>query len=366
MKTANLFTAFKKQGLQLRNRIVMSSLTRSRTTNKELAPTDLHATYYAQRASAGLILTESAWVSKDAIGYINIPGIYTEEQVSGWQKVTKAVHDKNGKIFLQLSHSGSVSHPDFFDGQFPKGPSAVNPQEKSFTPSGFKDTETPEELSLVDIQNIISDYKKATENAIRANFDGVEIHAQLFTLIPQFLNKATNKRTDLYGGSIENRSRILFEILDVVNGVIGDNKVGLKFTPAAYNPGVIRPDEETLEDYRYLLAKLNNYELAYLHIVGPAIDLSDTPLAEIKDDYFRFFRNIFKGTLMANMGFTKASAIDILNNGKADLVSFGVPFIANPDLVERFENNWPLAEADTDIYYTGGEKGYTDYAKYSV
>lgn len=163
METTNLFTAFEKQGLALRNRIVMSSLTRSRTTNPGLVPTDLHATYYTQRASAGLILTESAWVSKDAMGYINIPGIYTEEQISGWQKVTKAVHDEDGKIFLQLSHSGSVSHSDFFDGQLPKGPSAVNPQEKSFTPNGFKDTETPEELSLADIQNIISDYKKATK-----------------------------------------------------------------------------------------------------------------------------------------------------------------------------------------------------------
>lgn len=366
METTNLFTTFGKQGLQLRNRVVMSSLTRSRTTNEGLVPTDLHATYYAQRASAGLILTESAWVSKDAMGYINIPGIYTEEQVSGWKKVTKAVHDKDGKIFLQLSHSGSVSHPDFFNGKLPKGPSAVNPQEKSFTPSGFKDTETPEELSIVDIQNIVSDYRKATENALKAGFDGVEIHAQLFTLIPQFLSKATNKRTDLYGGSIENRSRILFEILDAVSGVIGDNKVGLKFTPAAYNPGVIRPDEGTLDDYRYLLSKLNNYKLAYLHIVGPAIDLSDTPLAEIRDNYFGFFRTHFKGTLMANMGFTKDSANEILNNGEADLISFGVPFIGNPDLVERFKNGWPLTEADTDTYYTGEEKGYTDYTEYNV
>lgn len=366
MKTTDLLTGFEKQGLNLRNRIVMSSLTRGRTTNEGLVPTDLQASYYAQRASAGLILTESAWVCKEAIGFMNIPGIYTEEQQIGWQKVTKAVHDKKGKIFLQLAHSGSVSHPDFFDGQLPKGPSAVNPQEKSFTPGGFKDTETPKELSLAEIQNIISDYKKAAENALRAGFDGIEIHAQLFTLIPQFLSRATNKRTDLYGGAIENRSRILFEILDSVTKILGDGKVGLKFTPAAYNPGIIRPDGETLEDYRYLLTKLNDYKLAYLHIVGPSADLSDTPLAEIKDDYFGFFRNYFKGTLMANMGFDKESANDILRKGKADLVSFGLPFIANPDLVERFKNDWPLAVADESTYYTGGEKGYTDYGAYIV
>lgn len=364
METTHLFTPFIKDNLILQNRVVMSSLTRSRTINPALAPTELHAEYYAQRASAGLILTESAWVSKEAMGYINIPGIYTEQQVKGWKQVTEAVHAKGGKIFLQLAHSGSVSHPDFFGGKLPKGPSAINPLEKSFTPNGFKDTETPEELSLADIQNIIKEYRIAAINAAKAGFDGVEIHAQLFTLIPQFLSRATNQRTDMYGGTIENRSRILFEILDEVIAVMGNHKVGLKFTPAAYNQGLIRPDENTLDDFRYLLTKLNHYHLAYLHIVGPTKDLSDTPLAEIENDYFCFFKKHYKGTLMANLGFTQDSAEKILSSGKADLVSFGTPFIANPDLVERFKNQWPLAEPDTSTYYTGGKKGYVDYPKY--
>lgn len=365
METISLFTPFGIADFELRNRIVMSSLTRSRTTNPDLAPTDLHATYYAQRASAGLILTESAWVSHHAMGYIHVPGIYTARQVAGWKNVTQAVHDKGGKIFLQLAHSGSVSHRDFFGGALPKGPSAVNPGEKSFTLDGFKDTETPEEMSVDDIRKIIDDYRQASQNAVEAGFDGVEIHAQLFTLIPQFLSKATNHRTDAYGGSIENRSRILFEILDAVIAVVGTHKVGLKFTPAAYNQGIIRPDDDTLDDYRYLLMKLNDFELAYLHIVGPANDLSDTPLAGIKDDYFGFFRHYYTGTLMANLGFNRDSANELLAMGKADLVSFGAPFIANPDLVERFTHDWPLTETDTSTYYTGGDKGYIDYPTYS-
>lgn len=366
MKAIDVFTPLIKEGFSLDNRIVMSSLTRGRTTNAELAPTDLHAAYYAQRASSGLILTESAWVSCDAVGFINLPGIYSPKQVDGWKKVTNSVHGANGKIFLQLVHSGSVSHSDFFGGKLPKGPSAINPKEKSFTPEGFKDTETPEELSKKDINTIVDDYRIAAENALLAGFDGIEIHAQLFTLIPQFLSRATNQRTDEYGGTIQNRSRILFEILEAVIAVMGINKVGIKFTPSAYNPGVIRPDTDTLEDYKYLLERLNRFELAYLHIVGPSIDLSDTPLSEISDDYFGFFRLHYNGTLMVNLGFNKNSANEILGMGKADLVSFGGPFIANPDLVERFRNDWPLATADTDTFYTGGERGYADYSVYQL
>ncbi|MDF2476747.1 MAG: alkene reductase [Sphingobacterium sp.] len=364
MELTNLFTPFDHKGLALQNRIVMSSLTRSRTENAALAPTELHAEYYAQRASAGLIITESAWVSQDAMGYINIPGIYTQEQINGWKNVTEAVHMNGGKIFLQLAHSGSVSHSDFFNGKLPKGPSEINPQEKSFTPNGFKDTETPEELSLADIRKIVSDYRSAAENAFKAGFDGIEIHAQLSTLIPQFLSKATNQRKDLYGGDIENRSKILFEILAAVSQVWGEGRVGLKFTPAAYNPGIIRPDSETLNDYGYLMQRLNEHRLAYLHIVGPARDLSDTPLAEIGSDYFGFFRTHFNGILMVNLGFDQKSANEILASGKADLVSFGTLFIANPDLPERFINGWPLALSNPATYYTGGKKGYTDYPKF--
>lgn len=363
-KKIDLFTKFDNQDLQLENRVVMSSLTRGRTTDPALTPTSLHEVYYGQRASAGLIITESAWVSKDAIGFINIPGIYNSAQVSAWKKVTDAVHRKGGKIFIQLVHSGAVSHRDHLGGKLPKGPSAVNPEEQSFTPSGFKATEIPEALSLEDITEIISSFRTAAENTVKAGFDGAELHAQLFTLIPQFLSRATNQRGDSYGGDISNRSRILFEILDALIEVIGHNKVGIKFTPTAFNPGIIRPDVETLSDYIYILDKLNSYPLAYIHIVGPAVDLSSTPLAAIKEDYFGFFRKHYLGTIIANLGFDRDSANDIISAGKADLVSFGNLYIANPDLVERFKNNWPLANADTETFYTGGEKGYIDYKKY--
>ena len=364
MTTKDILSPYTKGSLQLNNRVIMSSLTRGRTTNQELVPTDLHATYYAQRASAGLILTESAWVSKEAIGFINIPGIYTDEQVAGWKKVTEAVHSKDGKIFLQLSHSGSVSHADFFKGHKPKGPSAINPQEKTFTPQGFKDTETPEELTLKDIRNTIEDYRKASQNALKSDFDGVEIHAQIFTLIPQFLNSITNKRTDEYGGTVENRSRILFEIVEAVVSVFGADRVGIKFTPAFFSTGIICPQEHTLSDYQYILGKLSDYDLAYVHIVAPSVDLSDTPLRSIKDDYFAFFRKHYKGTLMANGSFTLEKANAILTENNADLVSFGTHYIANPDLVERFQNSWHLATADTGTYYQGEEQGYTDYHYY--
>jgi N-ethylmaleimide reductase len=356
-----LLTEYQLGAIKLKNRIVMSSLTRGRATNPELIPTELHTKYYAQRASAGLILTESAWVSKNAIGFVNLPGIYSIEQVSSWKRVTTAVREKQGKIFLQVAHSGAVSHPDFFDGELPLGPSAINPQEKTFTPYGFKDTLTPREYSIAEIEATIAEFKIAAENAKAAGFDGIEIHAQLFTLIPQFLSKSTNQRTDQYGGNIENRSRVLFEILNTIKSVFNENQIGIKFTPAAFNPGIIKPDEHTLATYTYILQQLNNYDLAYVHLVGPAVDLSGTPLSSIKEDYFGYFRKLYKGTIMANLGFDRASGNEIILSGKADLVSFGMKYIANPDLVERFDNRIALAEPDKSTLYSGGEKGYADY-----
>ncbi|RFM31691.1 alkene reductase [Chitinophaga silvisoli] len=348
--------------LTLKNRVVMASLTRGRATNAGLVPTPLMARYYAQRASAGLILSEGTWVSPKAIGFINVPGIYTEEQVAGWKLVTQAVHDKGGLIFSQLGHIGAASHPDFFDGELPAGPSAINPQTHSFTPVGFKETLTPRELSLAEIKQTIQDYKQAAKNAREAGFDGIEIHAQAGMLIPQFLSLATNQRTDAYGGSIENRARIVFEILDAIIEVWDSTRVAIKFTPVALSHvGIVVPDEETIPMFQYILKKLNDYQLAFLHIVGPAEDLTGTPVAVLQDNYFSHFRRHYSGRLMANMGFTQESGNAILKEGLADLVSFGAPFIANPDLVERFQHHLPLAESDRDTYYSGGEKGYTDY-----
>jgi N-ethylmaleimide reductase len=350
--------------LQLKNKIVMSSLTRGRATNAELIPTPLMAEYYAQRASAGLILSEGTWVNSKSIGFINVPGIYTEQQVEGWKLVTKAVHDNGGLIFSQLGHIGSASHPDFFNGELPAGPSAINPQTRSFTPEGFKDSLTPRELTIAEIKQTIQDYKHAAKNAKQAGFDGVEVHAIVGMLIPQFLSQATNQRTDEYGGNIENRSRIVFEILDAIIEVWDSTRVAIKFTPVALsNVGIMTPDEETIPTFKYILKRLSEYNLAYLHIVGPSEDLSGTPVADLQDNYFSHFRQNYSGRLMANLGFTQESGNAILEEGTADLVSFGAPFIANPDLAERFAYNIPLSESIQETIYTGGESGYADYPK---
>jgi N-ethylmaleimide reductase len=348
--------------LKLKNRVVMASLTRGRATNPGLIPTPLMATYYAQRASAGLILSEGTWVSAKSIGFINVPGIYTQEQVAGWKLVTKAVHDNGGLIFSQLGHIGSASHPDFFDGELPAGPSPINPKTQSYTPEGFKESLTPRGFTIAEIKQTIQDYQQAAQNAKDAGFDGIEIHAQGGMLIPQFLSLATNQRTDEYGGSIENRARIIFEILDAVMEVWASTRIGIKFTPVAYDHvGIVTPDEETIPLFQYILKKLNDYHLAYLHIVGPEGDLTGTPVEVLQHDYFSHFRHFYSGRLMVNRGFNQESGNAMLQDGTADLVSFGAPFIANPDLVERFKYNLPLAESSRDTLYAGGESGYTDY-----
>jgi N-ethylmaleimide reductase len=359
-----LLEEYQLADLKLNNRVVMASMTRGRATNPGLIPTPLMAEYYAQRASAGLILSEGTWVSPTSIGFINVPGIYTPEQVEGWKLVTKAVHDKGGLIFSQLGHIGSATHPDHLNGELPAGPSAINPQTKSFTPEGFKDTLTPRELSVIEIKQTVQDYKQAAKNAKEANFDGVEVHAQSGMLIPQFLSLATNRRIDEYGGSIDNRARIVFEILDAIIEVWDSYRVAIKFAPLAIsNVGIVTPDEETIPMFQYICKKLSEYNLAYLQIAGPADDLSGTRFEVLLDDYFSHFRISYTGRLMANLGFTQESGNKILEQGTADLVSFGAPFIANPDLVERFKYNLPLSESNRETYYTGGENGYTDYRK---
>jgi N-ethylmaleimide reductase len=359
-----LLESYQVGDLTLKNRVVMASLTRGRATNAGLVPTPLMAEYYAQRASAGLILSEGTWVNSKSIGFINVPGIYTQQQVEGWKLVTQAVHDKGGLIFSQLGHIGSASHPDFFDGELPAGPSAINPQTRSFTPQGFKDSLTPRQLTASEIKQTIQDYRQAAQNAKDAGFDGVEVHAQNGMLIPQFLSRATNQRTDEYGGSIENRARIVFEILDAILKVWKSTRVAIRFTPvASSHVGIMTPDKETIPTFQHILKKLSDYNLAYLHIVGPAEDLTGTPVAALNDNYFSHFRRNYSGRLMANLGFTQQSGNAILQEGTADLVSFGRPFIANPDLVERFEHHLPLAESNIDTYYTGGENGYADYPR---
>ncbi|AFL84230.1 NADH:flavin oxidoreductase [Belliella baltica DSM 15883] len=364
MNKQPLLEKLEKGNLQLSNRVVMAPMTRSRATNEEKAPFDIHVEYYRQRASAGLIITEGAQISEKAVGYINTPGIHTNAQVEGWKKVTEAVHEEGGKIFIQLWHVGRMSHPDFHGGELPHAPSAINPNSKSFTPEGFKDTETPKEMTLAEIKQTILDYQLAAKNAVEAGFDGVEIHSSNGYLLHQFFNKTSNIRTDEYGGSIENRAKILFEVIDAIKEVMPEEKIGLRLNPSLNGIFGMTMDEETIPTFDYIIEKLNAYNLAYLHLSEPFNDVSDIPYAVTK--IAERYRPVFKGTLIINANFDQEKGNQYILEGLADAVAFGKPFISNPDLVERFEQNAPLADWDTDTFYTPGEKGYTDYPKLSV
>ncbi|SEG57855.1 N-ethylmaleimide reductase [Actinacidiphila yanglinensis] len=346
--------------VQLRNRVVMAPMTRARATNPEMAPTGLHADYYRQRAGAGLIVTEGTWISPDAIGALNVPGIFSDEQVQGWTGVTKAVHADGGVIYSQLAHTGSSSHPDYRGGDLPVAPSAVNPGGKVFTPgSGFTDTVTPRALSAEEIAGVVEQYRSAALNARRAGFDGVEVHAQRGYLIAQFLNPDLNLRTDGYGGSPEKRARFLFEILDAVTEVWGPHRVGIKFAPhQAMIADAVSP--EILTGHEYVAERLNDYPLAYVHLMMTRRPNVAVPAEERAESLGRF-RPLYRGTLIANAGLDQEAGNAVLSEGLADLVSFGLPFIANPDLPARFAHGIPLSPPDRDTFYEGGERGYTDY-----
>ncbi len=363
MSKQPLLTPYNKN-IKLNNRVVMSPMTRSRADNKDKAPTDeLHGLYYEQRASAGLIITEGSQVSERAVGYINTPGIHTEAQVEGWKKVTKRVHDKGGKIFIQLWHVGRMSHPDFHNGELPLSASAINPESKSYTPEGFKDTVVPKEMTIEDIKTTVKDFQNAAANAVKAGFDGVEIHSSNGYLFHQFFNGTSNKRTDEYGGSKENRARFFFEVLDAIKEVIPEEKIGARFNPSLNGVFGITMDEDTIPTFEYIIKKLNDYNLAYVHLSEPFTDVSDIPYAVT--EIAKHFRPLYNGTLMINSNFDKEKGNKIIEDGYADLVAYGKPYISNPDLVERFEHNLELAEWDQDTFYTTGEKGYTDYPKAS-
>lgn len=359
MSTQNLLKSYDKN-IQLKNRVVMAPMTRSRADNEGNVPTDgLHGLYYEQRASAGLIITEGSQVSADAVGYINTPGIYTEEQVAGWKKVTKRVHDKGGKIFIQLWHVGRMSHPDFHNGELPLSSSAINPNAKSFTPEGFKDTVTPREMSREDIKTTVQDFKLAAANAVKAGFDGVEIHSSNGYLFHQFFNGTSNKRTDEYGGSIENKARFFFEVLDAMKEVIPQEKIGARFNPSLNGPFGMTMDEETIPTFEYIIKKLNDYNLAYIHLSEPFTDVSEVPYAVT--EIAKHFRPLYNGTLMINSEFDQEKGNKVLEEGNADLVAYGKLYISNPDLVERFENNLKLSAWNEETFYVPGAKGYTDY-----
>lgn len=359
MNNKSLFENFKSENLNLNNRIVMAPMTRSRSNNKENAATELTATYYAQRATAGLIITEGTFVSEEGIGVINVPGIYTNTQIEGWKKTTSAVHKEGGKIFAQLWHTGAYSHPDLHNGKLPLAPSNYNPNQEVFTAKGFQPSVSPQPMTIDDIKRTIQDFKQATINAIEAGFNGVELHAANGYLLQQFFSKNSNNRTDEYGGTPENRARILFDILDAIKDIADTKKVGVRLNPSLHGIMGILVDDETIETYNYIVNRLNDYDLAYIHLIEPFTDVTANKHAI--QEVAKHFRKIYNGTIIINRAFNKETATKVIEDGDADLVSFGVPFIANPDLVERYKTDAPLNTPDQTTFYTPGEKGYTDY-----
>jgi len=350
MTTPSLFDPVRIGDLTLPNRIAMAPMTRNRSPGT--VPTALNAQYYRQRASAGLLITEASQVSPQGVGYPNTPGIHNEAQVEAWRKVTDAVHGAGGRIFIQLWHVGRISHPSLQpDGALPVAPSAIRPEGQAFTYEGPKDFVTPRALDTGEIPGIVEAYARATRNARDAGFDGVEIHAANGYLIDQFLRSGSNRRDDAYGGSLENRARFLLEVADAVVSAWAPERVGVRLSPCGgFNS---MRDDNPAETFGYAARALGERGLAYLHV----IEFLETRAAFD----FRAIREAFGGPYMANGAYDLEKATRALDEGRADLVSFGVPFIANPDLPERLNEGAPLAEADPATFYGGNEKGYTDY-----
>ena len=356
-----LFTPVQMGKLQLSNRIMMAPLTRMRAANPGHAPTELHAEYYAQRASAGLIIGECSEISPNAYGWADTPGLWSAQQVRGWRAVTEAVHQKGGLMYAQLWHTGAMSHPDFFDGALPMSASDVNPEQESVTPSGRKPTVAPRPMSKNEVRRTVAEFGAAAKNAMEAGFDGVQIQANYLYLIAQFLNSATNLRMDEYGGSTVNRARFLFEIVETVLNHVEPGRVGIKIGPMNLT-GPFAANDDTLPGMEYVVEKLNDYDLAHLLLMGATTDFAGTPLEHLAGDgMFEHFRPLYNGHLIANVDMTQERANRLIAAGLADSIAFGRPYIANPDLPERFLTGAKLNEVSWPTVYASGPKGYTDY-----
>jgi N-ethylmaleimide reductase len=360
MKTGILFDPFSTAKLNLKNRIALAPMTRGRA-GKERIPNELMAEYYHQRSSAGLLITEATVISKQGIGWIDSPGIFTDKMVEGWLKVTEKVKPAGTHIFLQLWHCGRASHSDFHNGELPVSASPVKLNgDFIHTPLGKKPYEIPRALSVDEIKATVNDYRKAAVNAKAAGFSGVEVHGANGYLINQFLDSKTNHRLDQYGGSLESRFRIFKEVVEAVMEVWAPEQVGAHISPN----GVFNDmgSEDFRETYLYAAEELNKLKLGFLHIVdGLAFGFhkkgEPMTLAE--------FRPVYQGIIIGNCGYTREAAEERISEGNADVISFGRPFITNPDLPERFRNNWPLNPyEDMSLWYTPGPDGYTDYATF--
>lgn len=345
----SLFSTVKIGPYNLKNRFVMAPMTRSRADNNGV-PTDLVTTYYAQRASAGLIISECVYPSAMGKGYIRSPGICNEEQVAAWKKVVDAVHAKGGLIFMQINHCGRISHPSLLpNNATPVAPSAIKPAGQSWTDTGLQDFVTPHELTESEVKQVINEYRQATKLALQAGFDGVELHAASGYLAEQFLSSGSNKRQDNYGGSVENRCRFVIETLQAMIAEAGSNRVGIKISPEMNFNDI--HDDNPQETYSYLVKQINSLNLAYLHVA----------LFGTSVDYHGLLHPLFDNTYLIGSGLTKETAENYIATNKADAVVFGSAFLANPDLPERFKQDATLNTPDRDTFYSPGAEGYTDY-----
>jgi len=362
MKEYKLFTPKKVGAVEVKNRIVMSPMTRSRAIGN--VPNELMAEYYKQRSGAGLIITEGTSPSPNGLGYARIPGIFSKQQVEGWKKITSAVHKREGKIFVQLMHTGRISHPlNMPEGAQILAPSAVKAAGQIRTDSKMmQDFPVPKGMTAEDILQTKAEYVAAAKNALAAGFDGVELHGANGYLLEQFLSPVSNIRKDKYGGSIENRSRFVIEVVTAVAEAIGKGKTAIRLSP--YGVASDMPHYPEIDaTYKYLSEQLNNLGIAYIHLVDHSAMGAPVVPIEIK----KLIRNNFKGNLILSGGYDKERAESDIQSGLCDLVAFGRPFINNPDLVERFKNNWALSQdLHMDLFYTSDEKGYTDYPLYKA
>jgi N-ethylmaleimide reductase len=351
-----LLQPFRLGDLTLPNRVVMAPLTRNRATHGSDVPNELAATYYRQRASAGLIVSEGTQISQQGQGYVWTPGMYSDAQIDGWRRATDAVHEAGGRIFAQLWHVGRISHVSLQpNGGAPVAPSAIRASTRTFIESGFAEVSEPRALETAEIPGIVADFAKAAANAKRAGFDGVELHGANGYLIDQFLRDGTNKRTDAYGGSVENRARFALEVVDAVAKVWPASRVGIRIAPVS--PANDIADSNPAAIFGHLAAKLSERKIAYIHVVEGATQ-GDRNIAPFD---WAALRRGFSGAYIANNGYTREMAIGALAADNVDLVAFGRPFIANPDLVERLRRGAELAAGDRATFFGGGAKGYTDY-----
>jgi N-ethylmaleimide reductase len=358
---SNLFSSFTLGSNTLANRMVMAPMTRLRADGT--IPTELMAKYYAQRATAGLIITECTMISPLSQGYLNVPGIYNDEQVAGWNKVTEAVHAAGGKVFLQIWHSGRVSHSALLGGEKPVAPSAIAAVGQLHTPVGKVDIETPRALETAEIPEIIAQFRQAALNAKQAGFDGVELHGAFGYLIDQFLQDGSNQRQDQYGGSIENRARFLLEVVAAVTQAWDSSCVGIKLSPSNTFYGMFDSDPQAT--FGYVIKALNDFGLAYIHLMEP--NEGDLNTRAVINPVLATFRPLYDGNIITNSGYDQAKGTKAIASGEAQLVSYGRPYIANPDLVQRFKLNAELNQPNFQTSYGRGDTedaaiGYTDYA----